>query len=291
MNILTNVRFGWHSPLIGLMLLFSCPAMATELDKHSSQTPLSFGVVPQQSASKITRLWTPILDWLGSKSGHLIEVATTKNIPAFEKQLAQGGYDFSYMNPYHFTVFNDAPGYQAVARQKNKRIQGILVARKDSPLKSVADLRGERVSFPSPAAFAASILPRGSLKKAGIDFTPVYVSSHDSVYLTVARGLFPAGGGVVRTFRNTDPKVGEQLRVLWKSDLFTSHAIAVHPRVPKQTLKALQNAMMAMGEDPEGLRLLRAIHFKKGFEMAHNADWDDVRSLDIRLLDAPVDAK
>ena len=291
MNNPTNQKFGWNFLLIALMLTFSFPVMAAKPAAIDNQTVLSFGVVPQQSASKITRLWTPILDWLSLKSGYRIEVATAKNIPEFEKQLAKGIYDFSYMNPYHFTVFNETPGYQAVARQKGKRIQGIIVTRKDSPLQGLEGLRGQKLSFPSPAAFAASVLSRGSLKKAGIDFTPVYVSSHDSVYLTVARGLFPAGGGIVRTFKNTDPKTREHLRILWKSDFFTSHAIAVHPRVPQQTLEAVSNAIMRMGEDPQGLQFLNAIRFKKGFEPANNKDWDDVRSLHIPLLDANSNSK
>ena len=166
--------------IIALIVVLPLPAMAVEADDSKSQPVLSFGVVPQQAASKITRLWSPIIHWLSKRSGHEIKLVTAKNIPEFEKQLAKGTYDFAYMNPYHFTVYNESPGYQAVARQRGKRIHGILVARKDSSIKGFEDLQGQKLSFPSPAAFAASILPRASLKKSGIDFTPVYVSSHDS---------------------------------------------------------------------------------------------------------------
>lgn len=281
----------WNALLIGFVCVLSYPAMAEEPDKAQDKKIFSFGVVPQQAARKIVRLWTPVLAALSKKSGHRMHVVTARDIPTFEKQLANGGYDFSYMNPYHFTVFHENPGYQAVARQKEKRIQGILVTRKDSPLQTLEDLRGRTLAFPSPAAFAASVLPRGSLRKAGIDVTPTYVSSHDSVYLTVARGLFPAGGGVVRTFRNTLPATRAQLRIFWKSDRFTPHAIAVHPRIPQPIWHAVQQALLEMGQDPQTRPLLEALKFQKGFEVAHNEDWDDVRALQLPPLGATVSSE
>jgi len=47
-----------------------------------------------------------------------------------------------------------------------------------------------------------------------IEFEPNYVKSHDSVYRAVAAGLFPAGGGVTRTFNSLDPAIREDLRII-----------------------------------------------------------------------------
>lgn len=245
---------------------------------------LTFGLVPQQSAKKLARLWTPIFNYLSAKTGDTIRFSTARDIPTFEKRLLAGDYDVAYMNPYHFTVFNKTPGYQAIARQKNKRIKGIMVVRKDSPLAQLNELDNKTLAFPSPAAFAASVLPRAKMELDGMKITPKYVSSHDSVYLNVAKGLFPAGGGVMRTFNNTAPEVREQLRVLWTTPAYTPHAIAVHPRVNADAVERLTKALLAMNNDPEGQKLLKTVNFK-GIEAAKNSDWDDVRALNIKLLD------
>ena len=248
---------------------------------------LTFSVVPQQSASKLARLWTPILAYLSDKSGVKIQFTTAKNIPTFERRLAEGRYDFAYMNPYHFTVFNRTPGYQAFARQKNKKIKGIVVVHKDSSLSDLTELDGENLAFPSPAAFAASVLPRARLKRDNIHFQSSYVSSHDSVYLGVSRGVFPAGGGVMRTFNNTDPEVRKNLKVLWTTKTYTPHAIAAHPRVDQETVEKVRAALLSMNDDPAGKALLKTINFK-GMQSASNADWDDVRGLGLALLDELV---
>ena len=131
--------------------------------------------------------------------------------------MAAGEYDIAYMNPYHYTEFSVDPGYRAFAKETNKRIQGIIVVKKDSPIQSISELSGKTLAFPAPAAFAASVLPRAYFKTNQIEISPRYVSSHDSVYLTVSKNLYPAGGGIQRTFKNMPESIREQLRILWKT--------------------------------------------------------------------------
>lgn len=244
----------------------------------------TFAIVPQQAASELAETWSPVLAWLSQKSGVQLRFATSPDIPQFEQRVAEGRYDFAYMNPYHFVEFNKAPGYNALARAKGNRIKGIVVVHKDSPIKDLKDLNGKTLVFPAPAAFAASILPRAELRRQGIDFTPKFVSSHDSVYLNVAKGLFPAGGGIQRTLNLTDEATQSNLRVLWTTPTFTSHAIASHPRISADVRARLWQAMEAMSNDPQGLVLLEKIGFK-GFESGANRDWDDIRRLNIRRSD------
>ena len=248
-----------------------------------AEGPISFGVVPQQAASKLARLWVPLLDRVARDSGIGIEFRTAKDIPTFEAEVARGGYDCAYMNPYHFTVFHEQPGYHAIAHARDKKIKGILVVRKDSPVEDIMALDGAEVAFPAPAAFAATILPSKELASRGIEVKPNYVSSHDSVYRSVERGLFVAGGGVVRTFRNAAPEVTSNLRILWTTEGYTPHAIACAPGVPEQTRHKLQAALVALEQEAAGRELLSAIKIK-GFTAADNDDWDDVRALGIDNL-------
>lgn len=244
----------------------------------------TFGIVPQQSSKKLARLWGPILKKISEDTGLTIKFATAKDIPTFEKRLAAGDYDFSYMNPYHFTVFNKSPGYVALARQRNKKIKGIIVVKKDSDLEALMDLEGMTLAFPSPAAFAATLLSQAELNKLDVEFTPKYVSSHDSVYLSVARGLLPAGGGIVRTFNNIDPAIRKQLRIFWTSDGFTPHAFAAHPDVSLENRELVAGALAELETTNTGLDLLKSLNFK-GMQSAEDKDWDDVRKLQITALE------
>lgn len=258
-------------------------SLVLSMSAKAAEAKLSFGIVPQQSAKTLAARWAPLLNELSARSGVQLTFATAKNIPTFEQRLSQGQYDIAYMNPYHFVVFSADPGYQALVKQRDKSIRGIVVVRKDAEINALTELAENRLAFPAPAAFAASILPRAEFRKQGIKITPQYVSSHDSVYLSVAKGLFPAGGGVIRTLNNTPEEVREQLRILWKTAPYTPHAIATHPRIDESTRERLHMAFLLLNDNPEAQRLLKAINFK-GFETAANQDWQDVAALGIDSL-------
>jgi phosphonate transport system substrate-binding protein len=240
---------------------------------------LKFGIVPQSSGSKLAQLWMPILSYLENKTGYELEFATTRNIPTFEQRLHDGKYDIAYMNPYHYTKVNSSTGYQAFARAKDKRLQGIIVVQKDSPYRELKDLAGGEIAFPSNA-FAADQVPRAYFAQLGISITPKFVASHDSVYRNVAKGRYPAGGGVLRTFNSTSKEFRDNLRILWTSEKFTPHAFAAHPRVHAEAVQHLQQAMLDMEHDPQGQKLLKAIQIK-AIEPGVDKDWDDVRGLKI----------
>lgn len=252
-------------------LLWQAPAAA--------QSDLIFGIVPQQSASRLAQIWVPFLDHLSQKTGARIRFATAKDIPTFEACLAKGAYDVAYMNPYHYTIFHDVSGYQAFARQAKKQLRGLIVVRDDSAYRQLEDLNEQAIAFPSPAAFGASVIPRAEMKNRDMIIRPAYVKSHDSVYRAVVAGLFPAGGGVLRTFGNVPENLKSQLRILYRTDTYTPHAFAAHPRVDDSLVAAIAAHMLVVHAEQPNLLLPLGM---AGFEPAKNADWNDVRALKLQ---------
>jgi phosphonate transport system substrate-binding protein len=242
------------------------------------------GIVPQQAATELIRSWGPLLEELSRQSGVTLRFRTANNIDAFEERLHVAEYDFAYMNPYHYVVFSEHSGYRALAHEKDKRIQGIIVTHKDSGIKAIGQLRGKRLAFPSHAAFAASILPRAEFKKQDSDIESRYVGSHDSVYHLVARKRYPAGGGINRTFNAIKPDIRNQLRILWTSQSYTPHAFAANRHVPESISKAVQTAITQLHTTAKGKKYLDKAHLN-GFQIAKDADWDDIRLLDITALE------
>ncbi|MDD1794627.1 phosphate/phosphite/phosphonate ABC transporter substrate-binding protein, partial [Enterovibrio sp. ZSDZ42] len=198
--------------ILSALLIWAAITVPTYADDHQKNSDtIVFGIVPQQSSSKLIRTWSPVMAKVSELTGLKIRFATAPNIPEFEKRLAAGDYDLAYMNPYHFTVFNQSPGYKAIAHAKDKRIKGILVVSKSDGISTLEDLEGKEVAFPAPAAFAATLLTQAVLKNQGITFIPRYVGSHDSSYLAVSDGLFSAGGGIVRTLNATPDTTRKKL--------------------------------------------------------------------------------
>lgn len=237
----------------------------------------SFGIVPRHTATDLARLWAPFLHYLGEKAGARLEFKTARNIPAFEQRLAAAEYDFAYVNAYQYVVHRPATGYLVFAQERGRRLAGIIVVQAASRYRELHELDGTRLAFPSPAAFGASLLPRAHLLGLGIDFQPVYVDSHDAVYLGVIKGLFAGGGGVPDTFERLPPELRAQLRVLWRSRDFPPHAFVAHPRVPVAVVQRVFAAMSGIEGDTRGRALAAALGFDRGFIAADDRDYDDMR--------------
>jgi phosphonate transport system substrate-binding protein len=262
------------------LTVVTCLAASTYASSTSAEaaTELTFGIVPQQSASRLAQIWVPAFDYLSRQTGTNIRFATAKDIPTFEACLSRGAYDLAYMNPYHYTTFHTLSGYNAFARQAEKRLRGLIVVRADSDLQQLEDLDQQAIAFPSPAAFGASVIPRAEMAGRDMAIRPAYVKSHDSVYRAVIAGLFPAGGGVLRTFNNVPEAERSKLRVLYRTDAYTPHAFAAHPRVEQAIVDRLVHAMSMMASERPAL--LKSLGMS-GIQESENADWDDVRSLNL----------
>jgi ABC-type phosphate/phosphonate transport system substrate-binding protein len=218
---------------------------------------LVFGVTPQFERRQLFAIWTPILAELSKRTGHEFQLATAPNIREFERQYNAGAYDLAYMNPY-LAVANPQ-SYQPILRDATP-IRGILVVRKDSAIRSVADLAGKEIAFPAPNAIGASLLIRAELtRKFKLDYKPRYVQSHTTVYLQVAQGLAEAGGGVQKTFDEQKDAVRNQLRIIYTTSPVPSLPIAAHPRLPAATREAIRDAFLALAATPEGEALLREV--------------------------------
>ncbi len=270
------------SALTMLLCLAGAPALhaACALDGV-----ITVGVVPQQAASDLAQGWIPLLREVSAVSGCEFRFATAPTITEFEKRLARGEYAIAYMNPYHYVVFHQAAGYLAFAREKDRKLRGLIVVRNDSAVSSVQELDGKEVAFPSPAAFAATVIPLAELKRGGISVKPRFVASHDSVYLNVVRGLVVAGGGIERTLEAIDASVRDRMRVIWRSAEYPPHAFARLPGVPESVSRDFVDAMQKVASSAPGAELLKQIGFK-GVVSAQDRDWEPIRALDIRVLDA-----
>lgn len=247
---------------------------------------LVFGVVPQQSPSKLARKWLPLLKFISLKSGVELQFATAPDIPTFEKQLAEGHYDIAYMNPYHYVVLSKQVGFKALVHEKDKKIQGIIVAFKDSKIDKLEDLSSQTIAFPAPASFAATLIPKANLAQQHISFKSEYVDSHDEVYRNIVAGRFVAGGGIMRTFNALPDYFREQLKIIWTSQGYTPHAIATHPRVNDDIRQKLLAEFLAVSKYEKASELLIPL-LMKGFTAAEDKDWNDVRSLNIQLMLGP----
>jgi phosphonate transport system substrate-binding protein len=270
------------TPLAGYL-----PGISPQQAYAAPEKIYSIGVVPQFEQRKLYAIWKPIVDDLSKRTGLTFNLVTTLKIQDFEKAIVRGEFDFAYINPYHVIQAHDTQGYIPLVADAMP-LRGIIVVRKDSPIQKPEELNGKVVAFPSPNALGASMLVRSELDQIHhLTITPLYVTTHSSVYLHVAKDLAAAGGGVEKTLQEQDESIRSQLRVIYTTRPCPSHPVAAHPRVSKEVREKVRKALLAMNESSEGKELLLKIPAKQLIPVNY-ADYEAMRSWGLEKYWQPI---
>lgn len=272
---------------LGLSGLLSCLALPTGTAAAESSPclgmrggrPWRVGIVPQLPPREIVSTWSPVLRQVGERAGQCLVLVVAPSIPAFEQQLRSGQLDFAFLNPYHQLMAQRWRGFIPLLRDGQSQLEGILVVRKDSPVRRLADLNGATVAFPAPNAFAASLLPRALLSRAGIRVTPSYVRTHSNVYRAVILGSSLAGGGVNNTLQRERPEVRQRLRVLWRTPPFPAHPFSAAGTVPERVRLRVQEAFLDLGRTAQGRQLLAKVQLPQVVKADHARDYAPLAAL------------
>jgi phosphonate transport system substrate-binding protein len=250
---LNCMRRYWVPGLVVCLLLAALPTPVFAV------TSYTLGVVPQFDQRKLFAIWKPIVDELNRRSGLDIRLVVPLTVPEFEKMLEAGTFDFVYANPYHILRVSETQGYIPLVRDLAP-LRGVLVVRRDSPVKNISELQGKTLAVPSGNALGASVLLRADLDRLyGVQMFMVNARTHSSVYLNVLNGLTDAGGGVQKTLDEQEPGIRDGLRILYTTRAMPSHPISAHPRVEKDIRDLIKKTILEMSATQAGQVLLKEI--------------------------------
>lgn len=270
-----NMKLFWILVVASLVGL-----LATARVNAAEKEVYILAVVPQFTTSEIHRNWTPIVEKLSRATGRHFEIRIYPSIPKFEAAFLNGEIDLAFMNPYHAVMAKQAQGYIPLVRDGANLLSGILVVRRDSPIKSIKELNGKELVFPAPNAFGASLYMRALLaEQEKISITPHYIKTHSNVYRHVIMGEAAAGGGVNNTLKREPPEVQAQLRVLFETPGVPSHPLVAHPRVQEGVRQAVTNTLLEMGNDPVGQKLLAEMQIPKPVKADYARDYQALEKL------------
>ena len=247
---------------------------------------MSVAVVPQFTSLQTHKDWTPFLERVSRDSGVALILKTYQSITAFETDVLKGVPDFAFMNPYHAVMAKRAAGYLPLVRD-SKPLSGILLVRHDSPVRSVKELSGAKIAFPSPNAFGASLYMRALIaEQEGVRIAPTYVKTHSNVFRNVILGEVIAGGTVSSAFQREPKAVIDQLRVIYETPEVAPHPLVVHPRVAATQRRAVVAAILKLSENASSAALLQAVQLAKPIAADYTRDYWPVEQLKLEKYQA-----
>lgn len=265
--------------------------LAAVASAYAAAAPRAYvlAVVPQMHAADIEQSWKPVVDRLSKDAGVKIELRLYPSIPQFESAFLAGTPDFVYLNPYHQVMARRAQGYIPLVRDGSALLTGILVVRRDGPIRTLQDLNGKSVSFPAPLAFGASLYMRGLLGELyRLNITPDYVGNHINVIRAVLAGEAVAGGIANNMLKRESSQLPEssqfreQLRIIYETPGVAPHPLSVHPRVPQAVRDKVMKSMLEMASKAEGAKLLEAIMMPQPVKADYGRDYARLEQINLK---------
>jgi len=232
--------------------------------KAGSEQSYYLAVHPLYNPAKLHQAYQPLVDYLNSHvKGFSFTLQASRDYADFEKKYLERKIEFILPNPFQ-TLQAMKTGYHVIATAGDPAdFKGIFVVRKDSGIKRPVDLKGKAVSYPSPTALAACIMPQYFLFLNGVDvnrdIVNQYVGSQESSIMNVFLGKTAAGATWPppwRFFRKEYPQQAAELRVIWETDSLISNALMARDDMPVAVVEQLRRLLVGLDKTPAGKAIL-----------------------------------
>ena len=253
-----------------LVFLLAGPASATE------SRALIFGVLNQQSPLLTAERWNPLLQYLTEVTGIPLQMKMGRTVQETDAMMGRGEFDFAYTNHNFQKEFDGI--YKVIARWGGEPIRCVIAVSADSPLRSLKDLHGKRIAYPSEDAFVAYAVPKMAIDSARVRAEAVFAGNQEGTLAQLKARQVDAAAVNSRFLAQYAEREGLHYRQLFISEAFAELPVIVHPRVPRDKAEAIRRALIGMQHDPKAIPLLLKIK-SPGFEPASDRDYDNVRRI------------
>jgi phosphonate transport system substrate-binding protein len=276
--------------LVTTLLLLGCdrPAESPALKYSSAPATASLptyrlAIHPLYNPQKLAEAYQPLVDHLNRQlAGVRIELEASRDYQAYEQKFRARGPEFLLPNPWQ-TLESIKVGYRVIAMAGDATdFKGIFIVRKDSGIKTPADLKGKVVSYPSHTALAACIMPQYFLHQNGVDVMKdiqnVYVGSQESSIMHAYLGQSAAAATWPppwRLFAKDHPAEAAQLHVIWETPSLLNNSVMVRDDVPAAISDEIRQVLLDLATVPEGKAILAGMATAR-FHAADNATYNQV---------------
>ncbi len=243
-----------------------------------ASAPVVFGIFPYVSPAKLVQFHRPLKEWLERILGRPVSLVSAPDFDTFVKRTAARRYDYILTAPHLGRLAQRRSGYQPIARTLHV-VQGIYLARADSDIHSLADLKDKTITMAARVSIifqmAEHQLKQHGLRD-GIDITIRETSTHNNAMYAPLRGESDASVTGILLWSKLGQGHKAQLRVIGRTPEAPGFFFMANPGIPKGDVNRVREAVMQFHDTEAGATYFRTTGLK-GFAPITN---DMLQALD-----------
>ncbi len=273
------------------------------------EKPLRVGFMICNSVSETRARFAPLAAHLAEQLGRRVEPVWLDTAD-FDEAVRAGRFDLIHTNSYLYAWFHEAYGLRVLAGEARGKdgaySSGTVIVGRESPARTLADLKGKRFVFGPPFAPTAYLSPYWLLLEAGVDpekdlgyySFPSGSYKHEKAIFAVVDGAFDAGAGPaldLEVMESEGKLLPADYRVLARGPLVPYCVFSASPSLPESSFQAIRKALFAVNAetvaavDGEVLKVLKSA-MVDGFVPLEEKEFDPVRAM-ARRCNLPPYAK
>ena len=191
---------------------------------------LRIGLIPSEDSQAMIESSKTVLAALEAKLGMPVEPFVATDYNGVIEALRSGKLDVAYLGPFSYVLATSVADVEAFAVAVTKKTgqsayKSVIIARKDSGIRQLADLKGRTFAFVDPSSASGHLFPKAGLEQAGFDPAKIFSrmifsGSHDASILAVANQKVDAAAVADRILSNAvtrDLVKRDAFEVVWSS--------------------------------------------------------------------------
>jgi phosphonate transport system substrate-binding protein len=148
-NLMSKITNRLLGALPAALLAFTLTPTANAADEG-----IEFGVLPHLSTRVLIQQYKPLREYLQDHLGQPVHLTTAPNFKEFFQRTEAGDYDIVLTAP-HFVGLGESRGNHTPMLVLYPEIQGLIIAEKNGPMKTIDDLAGKILALPNPKSLVA----------------------------------------------------------------------------------------------------------------------------------------
>ncbi len=226
---------------------------------------LTIGLIPSEDSHAMIESSKLVLDGLEEQLGMPVEPFVATDYNGIIEALRAGKLDVAYLGPFSYVLAASVADVEAFAVAVTKKTgqsayKSLIVARKDSGIHNLADLKGHTFAFVDPSSASGHLFPKAGLEKAGYDpeklFSRVIFSgSHDASLLAVANNKVDAAAVADRILAGAVAKgivKSDDFEVVWTSQPIPESPMVWRKALDPELKQKVAAALASMKDVPWG---------------------------------------
>jgi phosphonate transport system substrate-binding protein len=263
--------------ITALFVFFLAALLPRPCFPEAVQEEITIGLVPEMNVFAQVQRFQPLADHLSQLTGITIKLSILNRYSSVVEELRQQRIDAAFLGSFTAALAIEQLGVTPVARPVNldntSTYHGIILARKDSNIKNVANMRGKTIAFVERSTTAGYVFPLAWLKERGIEHYQeffggyFFAGSHDAAIDAVMNKKADVGAAkntIYEYYLAKSPGAATELTIIARSKPVPSNGLCVSRTVNKATIAKLQSALISLDKTARGrnvLKKMRALKF------------------------------